>query len=193
MRTFDDLDKADASKLALWGVPRKAADIIRTAVMKERPLGKNFADRVLKWARAREEKYAAGGPGKKERLSLGGGKTKGAMAHKPKRKRTRRLSSSSESDERTPKSKPSAGPTSASPAGQQHEPWSDGGIDDAALAAVDIDAPSQTTRRGPDAQTDCSAHELGVTESLRTGRPGRWADDGCRVTGMGSTLVFLIY
>ena len=54
MRTFDDLDKADASKLALWGVPRKAADIIRTAVMKERLLDKNFADRVLS-TRARKK------------------------------------------------------------------------------------------------------------------------------------------
>ena len=44
-----------------------------------------------------------------------------------------------------------------------------------------------------DAQTDHETHELGVTESLRTGRPGGCADDGCRVTGMGSTLVFLFY
>ena len=44
-----------------------------------------------------------------------------------------------------------------------------------------------------DAQTDRPAHELGVTESLRTGRPGGCADDGCRVTGMGSTLVLLFY
>ena len=34
---------------------------------------------------------------------------------------------------------------------------------------------------------------LGVTESLRTGRSGGCAEDGCRVTGMGSTLVFLFY
>ena len=44
-----------------------------------------------------------------------------------------------------------------------------------------------------EAQTDREAHELGVTESLRTGRSGGCAEDGCRVTGMGSTLVFLFY
>ena len=41
-----------------------------------------------------------------------------------------------------------------------------------------------------DAQTDYSAHELGVTESLRTGRPGGCAEDGCRVTGMGGITVW---
>ena len=40
-----------------------------------------------------------------------------------------------------------------------------------------------------DAQTDCPAHELGVTESLRAGRSGGCAEDGCRVTGMGGTAV----
>ena len=40
-----------------------------------------------------------------------------------------------------------------------------------------------------DAQTDYSAHELGATESLRTGRPGGCAEDGCRVTGMGGITV----
>ena len=40
-----------------------------------------------------------------------------------------------------------------------------------------------------DAQTDHETHELGVTESLRTGRSGGCAEDGCRVTGMGGTVV----
>ena len=40
-----------------------------------------------------------------------------------------------------------------------------------------------------EAQTDREAHELGVTESLRTGRSGGCAEDGCRVTGMGDTVV----
>ena len=39
-----------------------------------------------------------------------------------------------------------------------------------------------------EAQTDREAHELGVTESLRTGRSGGRAQDGCRVTGMGGIL-----
>ncbi len=38
-----------------------------------------------------------------------------------------------------------------------------------------------------------SGSGLGVTESLRTGRSGGCAEDGCRATGMGSTLVFLFY
>ena len=40
-----------------------------------------------------------------------------------------------------------------------------------------------------EAQTDHEAHELGVTESLRTGRSGGCAQDGCRVTGMGGIIV----
>ena len=40
-----------------------------------------------------------------------------------------------------------------------------------------------------EAQTDREAHELGVTESLRTGRSGGRAKDGCRVTGMGGIIV----
>ena len=40
-----------------------------------------------------------------------------------------------------------------------------------------------------EAQTDREAHELGVTESLRTGRSGGRAQDGCRVTGMGGIIV----
>ena len=40
-----------------------------------------------------------------------------------------------------------------------------------------------------EAQTDREAHELGVTESLRTGRSGGCAQDGCRVTGMGGIIV----
>ena len=34
-----------------------------------------------------------------------------------------------------------------------------------------------------------SGSGLGVTESLRTGRSGGCAEDGCRVTGMGGTIV----
>ena len=40
-----------------------------------------------------------------------------------------------------------------------------------------------------EAQTGREAHELGATESLRTGRPGGFAKDGCRVTGMGGIIV----